>query len=221
MKKIEYMVKLKEFTLGTHLPVLQAVLKVFKPSGVMELGVGLKSTPLLYDDRKLLVSIESDLKWLEKVKPLVPLRDRFELVHHDIGHGIHVKTKYKQITPIVVEECIEFYSTFVNKYDLDFLFIDHVSGLRAITLTELFDRFLIVAYHDAQHPGYCYEKFLEVDSNDYLHFMFESLGVYTGILIHGKYVEKIKVFNDVLKKYGEKYCEDFDVVYDHKLREIK
>lgn len=221
MKRVKDLLGLKEFTLGTHLPVLNSVLEVFKPKGIMELGAGLRSTPILYNYGELLITIETNLKWLEKVKLLVPTRDKFELIHYDIGHGVHVKTKYKQIPTEVAEGCIEFYLSFINRLDLDFLFIDHVSGLRITTLTELFNMFSVVAYHDAQHPAYCYKKFLEVSSDNYLHFMFESLGVYTGILIHKKYVGEMREFDNTLRKYGEKYCENFDVVYEHKFREMK
>ena len=221
MKKVEDFLENKEFTLGTHLPVLQSILEVFQPNGIMELGTGLKSTPLLCNYGKTLISIESNLEWFEKVKLCVPRRDKFEFIYHDIGYGVHVKSKYRQISNEIKKECLEFYLGFIEKFYLDFLFIDHVSGLRVSTLIELFNRFSIVAYHDAQHPGYYYKKFLNIDSSNYLHFMFESLGVYTGILIHIKYVEKIEEFNEILKSYGEKYCEDFDIMYEHKLREIK
>jgi len=221
VKKVKDLLTTKEFTLGTHLPVLHSVLEVFKPKGIMELGAGLRSTPFLYNYENLLISIESNLEWLKKVEPYVPLRDKFKFIYHNIGYGIHAKTKYKQIPSEVSKECINFYFSFIEKYDLDFLFIDHVSGLRVTALIELFNNFLIVAYHDAQHPGYYYEKFLEINSSDYLHFMFESLGVYTGILIHNKYAEKIEMFNNALKKYGKKYCKDLDVIYEHILREVK
>jgi len=221
MKKIKDMLELKEFTIGSHLPVLYSILEVFQPDGIMELGTGLKSTPFLYSYGKLLISIENDPEWLKKIEPHVPPRDKFKLVYHNIGHEIHIKTKYNQIPNEVAKECVKFYFRFIKEFDLDFLFIDHVSGLRVTTLIELFNNFSIIAYHDAQHPGYYYDKFLEVDSSNYLHFMFESLGVYTGILIYNKYAEKIKVFNEALKKHGKKYCESFGAIYKHKLREIK
>ena len=220
MKKIEELLETKEFTLGTHLPILRAVLDVFKPKGIMELGTGLKSTPFLYSYNSTLLSVESDLGWLKNVEPLVIPRDGFELIYHDIGHGVDVKTKYKQIPTGVVDECIKFYQELMKNHNLDFLFVDHVSGLRVTTIIELFGEFSVVAYHDAQHKGYFYDKLLEITLDDYLHVMFESLGVYTGILVHKDYSESMEMFDSSLKNYGEKYCNDFDVEYLHKLREI-
>lgn len=221
MINVKKLLKTKEFTLGTHLPVLSSILEVFEPLGIVELGVGLKSTPLLYNYGKELLSIESDLEWLKKVEQVVAPRNDVTMVHHDIGHDVNVKTKYNQISAQVLEECMEFYNALTKDKYFDFLFIDHVSGLRIHTLIELFDRFQVVAYHDAQHPGYYFDRFSSVDSSDYLHFMFESLGVYTGVLVHKKHSEKIEAFEEALKNYGKEYCKDFNALYEHKLRRIE
>lgn len=220
--EVEDIIKVRgEFTLGSHLPVLQAILKVLQPESIMELGVGKKSTPLLYNYGKKLISIETDKQWIYTVKAEVGNRKDFNLIHHDVEpYGLHPYINYTQIPTTVGEECISFYNTFIND-GLDFLFVDHIAGLRVIVLMSLFNKFKVIAYHDAEFRGYHWEEFLKTDISGYSHWMFESLGIYTGIVMHNIYDEKFNKFNEALEKYGKEYCEKFDGEYQHKLRKIR
>lgn len=209
----------KNFTLGTHQPVIKAVLEIFNPSGILELGAGLKSTPIFYKHNSNVVSIESDKDWYEKVKGSIGNRRMFNLVYHRIGHGVNTKTKYPNITNVVTNECLAFYDKYIDN-NMEFLFVDHVSGLRVITLRAIFDRFKIVAYHDAQHPGYFFELLKKEDLSGYKHLMYKSLGVFTGILISNEYSNKmVQKFNTALEKYGKEYCHKFDAEYNHELKD--
>lgn len=222
MKKyhVEKFLKNKSFTLGTHQPVIKSILEIFNPSGALELGTGLKSTPIFYKHEGKVVSIESDKEWYEKVKENVGERPGFTLIHHEIGHGVNTKTKYPNITKIVSDECLFFYNKYLDD-DMEFLFVDHVSGLRIITLCAMFNHFKIVAYHDAQHPGYFFKLLKKENLSGYKHLMFKSLGVYTGILISNEYSDVlVQKFNITLKTYGEEYCSQFDIEYNHRLENI-
>ncbi len=217
MKK---MTKEKEFNMGSHLPVLQAVLESFRPTGIMELGAGIKSTPLLYDYGKRLISIESDKEWVDAVKAKTGNRENFSLVHHNVG--IDRKTKYHAISTKIARESVGFYKKLISN-ELDFLFIDHVSGLRPIALEALFRNFKITAYHDAQEGRYFYSVFFKKagkSPKEYSHLIFQSIPVYTGILIHDSYSDKIDLFEGSLKKYGSEYCRQFGKEYNHSLRRI-
>lgn len=219
---IKPMTKGKEFSMGSHLPVLHAVLETFQPTGIMELGAGIKSTPLLYDYGKKLISIESDKEWIDVVKTKTGNREDFNLVHHNIGHGVHKKTRYPGITPEVAKECISFYNKFIED-DLDFLFVDNVSGLRTHAMLHLYKNFKVIAFHDAQHVGYHYDVFFakrgRVPKN-YIHARFESFNVHTGLLIHSSHEQLFVAFDNALKKFASEYCRGFGKEYNHRLRRI-
>src|SRR5262245_52614811 len=72
------------FEYGTHLPVSRAIIEVFRPRGVLELGAGKFSTPLFYHSVEKLVTIETDAKWIAEVAKVVPSREHFSLIHHPI-----------------------------------------------------------------------------------------------------------------------------------------
>lgn len=218
---IKPMTKKKEFSMGSHLPVLGAILEVFKPEGIMELGAGIKSTPLLYNYGKKLVSIESDKEWVDVVRAKTGSRENFKLVHHEIGHDMHRKAKYPSFTKEITKECVAFYNKFLDD-DLDFLFVDHVSGLRPIALMYLYKHFKIVAFHDVQDWAYRYDVFYSKEGlvpKNYLHLNFESFVSHTGILIHHDHRHLVEEFDKALRKYSEKYCEEFGRTYKkHTLR---
>ena len=191
----------KKETIGTHIPVLKAVLKCFEPVGILELGTGEKSTLLFYkyghEYGKEVVSIETDIEWFVKIRSLLKPRVGFELLYHDIGHGIHRKSR--NIPKNVIRECLSFYYKVLNKHpELSFLFIDHITGLRMPALVGLFDKFDFIAYHDTQAAGYHYDKFDSIDSSQYWHLSFQRFKVWTDVLIHEKYENKFNEFSGLL-----------------------
>lgn len=208
------MSNLVDYKWGSHLPVLESILDVFSVTGVLELGIGKHSTPMLYSRVKKLISVETDEEWIKTVSPYVKPRKGFKLIHH--GLGIHHKTKYPQITKEIKEKSLKFYKNIINENPkLNFLFIDHVSGLRVIALIDLFSYFDIIIYHDAQHPCYCYDLFNLVDSSEYFHFIYEIPFVHSGILIHKKYEYLLESLDTVLKEKGSLFCKKFGIEYLH------
>jgi len=202
-----------EYRWGSNRPVIKTIMEYFIPKGVLELGVGRYSTPLLYSYNIPLVSIESDKSWIDTVKELVPDRDNFKLIHHDIG--IHFKTKYQDIDDKTKNDCVEFYKTYITS-DLEFLFVDHVSGLRASSIIGLFDKFKFIAYHDAeakQFRNYNYHSITPKITKDYFHFMNQTPLVNTGIFLHHDYEKDIDDFIFQLQLNNRDYCQKFDIHY--------
>lgn len=192
-------------------------MECFKPTGILELGAGKKSTPIFYGYGKKLISIETDKKWFLMIKEMLEPRTGFEILYHDVGHGICRKSL--NLSKEVIDRCILFYDNVLDKHtELDLLFIDHISGLRAPVLIRLFNRFDFILYHDAQHSGYRYGKFDMVDSSGYRHLMFRSFKVWTGVLIHKKHEDKIDEFNALLLKYGTEYCDVLGILYKHTVK---
>jgi hypothetical protein len=202
-----------EYRWGSNRPVIKTIMEHFIPKGVLELGVGKYSTPLLYSYNIPLVSIESDKAWIDEVKSLVPDRENFKLIHHDIG--IHFKTKYQDISNEVKNKCVEFYKKYITP-DLEFLFVDHVSGLRASSILGLFDKFKFIVYHDAeakQFKNYNYHSITPAITKDYFHFMNQTPLVNTGIFIRSEYEKELDDFIFKLQFNNMEYCKKFDMEY--------
>lgn len=206
-----------DYKWGSNIPVIKTIMEFFIPIGVLELGAGRFSTPLLYQYNKKLISIETDSVWIEAVKKTIEPRNNFQIIHHDLG--IQHKTKFNQISEEIKQECVDFYKQYISP-ELEFLFIDHVSGLRASSLLALFDKFKYVAYHDAepaQFKNYNYQILTKEKSKNYIHMMSQTPLVHTGILIHKDYKNVIKDFIEVLNKNNKEYCKKYNMNYEKKV----
>lgn len=205
------------FEYGTHLPVLQAILEVFQPQGVLELGAGKFSTPLFYHYGKTLVTLETDAKWFGEVARTLPGRKGFSLIHHDVGR-LTSRSRTDSIPIGIKHDCVGYYREIIARHpELDFLFIDHVSGLRAFTLSSLYDEFNFVVYHDAEDKGYRYEEFATVDNGKFIHLVLQAFIPHTGILIRKDYSSKLAEFERALDRNALAY---FTSQYRFELRDL-
>jgi hypothetical protein len=206
------------FDFGTHVPVLKSILEVFQPTGILELGAGKVSTPLFHQCGSRLITVETNAQWVEEVRHLVPPRENFTLIHH-VLNGIHERTKIGAISQRVKDECIQYYRRIVAANpDLNLLFIDHVSGLRAVTLAALYQAFDFVVYHDAEDKGYGYELFSACPTDNYFHFVLRTFVPFTGILIRRSFAGRLADFKRVLDKHARAY---FDLQYRFDLLDMK
>jgi hypothetical protein len=195
----------RSFRYGTHVPVLQAMLDVFQPSGILELGVGRNSTPLFHEYGKRLVSVETNRQWIDEIGKTFPQRANFSLIHHELT-SITERTRAHTIPERVKSECVKYYLAIkAMNPELNLLFIDHVSGLRAATLISLHQHFDHVVYHDADKAGYRYDLFTQQDTGSHLHFVLRSFVPCTGLLIRKNLAGKLPELERALEKYGKEY----------------
>jgi hypothetical protein len=205
------------FSYGTHLPVLQSILEVFAPRGILELGAGKVSTLLFHQYGNKVLSIETNERWFQELTGTLPARENFSLIHHDL-RPITERTRIDAIPHEVKEDCVRYYRALMAQNpELDFLFIDHVSGLRAFTLAALYLDFDFVVYHDAEDKGYGYDLFSTSGKDNYSHFVLRSLVPYTGLLIHKRFAGRLAEFKRVLDRHTQEY---FALQYRFDLQEL-
>jgi len=203
---------IRDFRWGSNIPVIKSIMEYFNPTGVLELGVGRNSTPVIYEYNKKLISIETDKAWIEAVKETIPSRDNFFLIHHDLG--INFRRTFVNIDKQIKKQCVKFYTQFISP-DMEFLFVDHVAGLRASAIIGLMDSFKYIAYHDADEPKlYGYNHLTKDVTKNFIHILDRLPHVHTGILIRNEYSSDIEKFINVLDKHNELYCSEFNIPYD-------
>ena len=127
---------------GTHYPVLAAAVQ--RTQGpVLELGCGHFSTPMLHllcmEQKRRLVTVESDHEWMEKF--------------HDMRSPWH--------TFVHVAETDWDSLTFIDTERWGVAFIDHRPVLRRKEdIRRLKDRAEFIVVHDTETPDYQYESIL-------------------------------------------------------------
>jgi hypothetical protein len=101
--------------------------------------------------------------------------------------------------------------------ELELLFIDHGSGLRAATLTALYPHFNFVVYHDAEDRGYGYDLLKKQDIGSHLHFVLRTFVPWTGLLIRKSFASRLPEFQRVLDRHTKEY---FTRMYHFDLKEL-
>jgi len=176
-----------KFTYGTHIPINKGIIKTFGVSNVLELGSGLYSTKMFFDNVEYVTAIETDKCWFDKLNNELHLTDKHELIHHEVNKS---DVENQNIDVENIKKYINFYKQNNNNYQL--LFVDHIIGMRVPVLNQMHDMFDFIVYHDAEAhiKGYNYKNF--IPSDEYMYFVDETYPVKTAFLIHKKYKDKIE-----------------------------
>lgn len=209
-------------TMGSHKPVLMAILDIFQPKSAMEFGMGLNSTRLLWERVPFFVTVENDQKWYTRIVNELPIRKGAVPIYHNLGPNIHAKIKPNQFPSNIRADCKKFYKEIGNKYGkMDMLFVDQFAVLRTLSLNCLYHFFNIIIFHDSEHPGYHYEEFTSQNLSNYHHYRFASMKTHTDILIAKAIMADPTTWNNALMKYGKEYCDQFGQSYKHQLIHLK
>jgi len=155
---------------GSHTIVLLAVLYVTKSGPILELGMGSDSSPLLHrlamDQKRLLISADSDVRWINYYS------------NYTVNNTLH-KLKHVAVSS---EMGIEWATSgLADQQAWSVVFIDHRPGPRRLYELMLYaDRSDIVILHDTEKSLlYKYEKGLALYPYQY---RFTKLKTYTDIL---------------------------------------
>ena len=203
----------REYRWGTNIPAIKSILETFEITGVLELGAGLNSTKIFYESNIPTTSIETDIEWINKLKPTLIENEKFKFIHHNLG--IHFKRTFVQIDEKIRKDSVDFYKQYIIP-DMNFLFVDHVAGLRIDALNELKNHFDVIAYHDAEEVKlYRYDL---LNTEDYIHIMNKTPVVWTGILIKNKLInddtDNLLRLTKKLKINNIEYCNIHSVKYN-------
>jgi len=205
----------KDLRWGSHVPINSSILKTFPISGVLEIGAGLNSTPLFFNNCSKVISIENDQDWINKLRNenLIIENDNHKLIHHEIPNKILRGTRRKDIPKNILDEAISFYKLFMTN-DLNFLFVDGYAGFRLETLIQLHESFDVVAYHDAEpRHEYSYSYSLFKPSENYVRLFDRTFDAHVGILISKKLEHLIPLLKENYIIEAEFYSNKFNADY--------
>jgi hypothetical protein len=165
---------------STHIPILRAVVREYNPLFILELGIGIHSTPHLVYSRY--VGIENDPEWIARVKKLFP---DIEVIYHQTD--LNIGTNLKEITPDKEEEIASYYRS-LNIPDLhpNFLFVDNYVAFRTLAITELKDRFDIIAYHDCQAEGVEQYQYYRLNKEGFNSYCLKSPTSWTCLMVRSE-----------------------------------
>jgi hypothetical protein len=213
--------KFSELRWGSHIPMNKALLNSFSITGILELGAGTKSTPLFFKNCKNVISIESDIEWINKLKAekIVEESATQKIVYHKVPESINRSTLRKDVPTDVLENATRFYHTFITP-EINYLFVDCFAGLRLEALLRLYDKFDLIVYHDAE-PEYdwCYSYSSFKPNKNYRHYIDRTFSAHVGVVISNKFSHLLDSFKNNFMLEAENYAKLFNVQHKPILEE--
>lgn len=193
---------------GSHIPINKTLLAVFDITGVMELGMGLFSTPLFTSLSPRTVSVECDIEWINNLKAKgISNSKTHKIIHHVIeDEDVNRSTNYKEVTNTIKQKANLLYEQHLTD-DINYLFIDCYAGLRLSALQSLYEKMDIIVFHDAgirDSQLYGYDQFIE--HPNYTLFHDSSFSPWTGFLIKNSLLDNDKF--EQIKQLHNKYFTD-------------
>jgi len=208
----------KDYSWSTHIPLLNAILDVFNPQLILELGMGLYSTKLFLDyNPKRLICIEQDKKWMNYIKDMYAINDS-DVAMHYMHDDIKIGTFLRQLTAEQKEEISRYYRlvgrvTTSNSLTPRLLFVDNYTCCRTIAINALYEHFDVIVYHDCEPNAaiYCYEyKFDENLLINYNHYILRTPRSWTGCFVRREFNNYSELESDI-EPYIEQYCIEHDI----------
>ena len=143
----------------THVPLTRAILAVFNPRSIVELGIGWYSTPLFSQHVKsgaTYLGVENDEGWINDMKRKCP---GLNFVHHELSVSISVMMR--DLTPYQRDLIIDYYKSITLGDGPRLLFVDNYGSCRVLAINTLREKFNFIMLHDCEIDGammYGYDK---------------------------------------------------------------
>lgn len=196
---------------GSHKPLLQSLIEIFKPYFIMELGIGSFSTPILSKQCVKYVGIEQDLLWIEKILSLPELKN-INILHH--ATDIKIEQRFEDLSLTQIGNLIMFYtilkgSVFTFKIDgYSMLFVDNYTGCRTVAIDTMYDAFDIICYHDSEAVEYYSYNFSEKIEKNYCHYTLTTDIIGTSVFIKKSLKHLSSQLENTIKPYIFQYAKE-------------
>jgi hypothetical protein len=199
----------------THQPAIRAMMELYLPKFVLELGMGPFSTPLFLEYKTEFLSIENDIEWWNYMRD----HYKFNSIFHPLDDGITIGTRLFQLNPIQKWRYFHYYED-LKLPDLrpSLLFVDQWTCNRTISINALKPRFDIIIYHDCQPPG-------GIEEYEYNLINFEGFNVYfltnpvnwTGIMIKKEIDKGFNALAVQITPHIQWFANTFNVMMELKI----
>jgi ubiquinone/menaquinone biosynthesis C-methylase UbiE len=204
---------------ATHQPLIKAVMELYKPAFVLELGSGIYSTPLFLSYGVEFVTIENDKGWCQKIKDEYSIQP----ILHEI-RGVHAGTGYNELTVEQRRDIFKYYRNLeVPEVKPRLLFVDNYCACRLLSIDALSDRFDLIIYHDSE--SLVVNNFCEVDSRGFKTYTLETSGPHTTLMVReDKGFDELQgVIEHLIQEFFVEYpcCKLMKLIQKKSMREVK
>lgn len=165
----------------THQPLIKAVMDLYKPKFILELGQGPFSTPLFIKDGIEFLSLENDIEWYNYMKT----QYKFKSIFHPLDDGVTIGTRLFQLIPLQKARIFHYYEDLkLSEVRPNLLFVDQWTCNRTLSINALKPRFDLIIYHDCQPPfGIEEYEYNLINFTDFNVYFLRNCINWTGIMI--------------------------------------
>ncbi|MEN6569003.1 MAG: hypothetical protein ABFC18_03220 [Rikenellaceae bacterium] len=161
------MLRLEGYEWATHQPLIRAVMELYKPLYVLELGPGIYSTPIFLEYKIKYKAIEHNKDWKEFIEKEYSIKVKF----HDLRDVVE-EDKLSTITVLQMLDIKDFYESLkIPAIQPKLLFVDNAMSCRTIAINTLREQFDLIIYHDHDASGIlnnCYDRIEYNGFNSYV-----------------------------------------------------
>lgn len=157
----------KSVAWATHQPVIKSVLELYRPESVLELGVGIFSTPLFRGMNYL--GVETSKYWCD----FISVKYEVPVLYHDLNSGIALERFYASLPYL--------------KQGNNLLFVDSAEGSRVTAINTLSKRYDIIIYHDCEpHLGYRVNQYDLIEPKGFVRYVLKTNLNWTGLMVRSE-----------------------------------
>jgi hypothetical protein len=164
---------------ASHQPMIDAVMMIYHPRFVLELGIGHFSTPLFLKYASCeWAGYESDPAWITQIETTYGVDPGF----HDVGN-ITLATKYENLTNDQIQDAMRFYDKIpIPEKSPRLLFVDQFDCLRMISINALREKFDLIIYHDCNPASVEYHYNL-INKTGFASYYLQTPLAWTGLMV--------------------------------------
>jgi hypothetical protein len=191
---------------NSHQPLIKAVMDLYKPQFVLELGIGENSTPIFMSYNVNHLCVESNKEWIGHIKSKY---ENLNVIYHNL-EDIQIGTHLNEITEEQKLDISDFYDN-INLPDLNprLLFVDQYTACRTISINTLRDKFDLIIYHDCQPDGIEFYNYDLINDTGFVRYFLKTPISWTGLLVKEINDKGFGALNDIIyphiKEYKKKY----------------
>lgn len=198
---------------ATHQPLILAMMEYIKPKFILELGIGIYSTPLFLKTDVKYLGVENDKGWIEKLKEKYDI----EIIHHDLIDFIDgiplTALSEEQKTRIT-----KFYDNVpIPDITERLLFVDQYSGCRTLSINVLKTKFNYIIFHDYDRFGLKANNYELINMDGFNIYILKTTETGTAIMIKKEFDIGLNMMKEITKPYIDGFLETYK---DCKLMEL-
>jgi len=187
---------------STHQPIIKAVMELYTPAFVLELGIGDNSTPVFLNYKTKLLGVESDKEWIDHIRNKYK---NIDVIYHDLNE-VKIFTHLKELSDDKKFEIFNYYHNLViPELKPNLLFVDQFTACRTLSINALYDKFDLILYHDCQYAGIPFYDYNLINVNGFIKYFLKSPSSWTGLMVRTKIDKGYTALNMAILPYIIEY----------------